>query len=88
MHVHVLQTCYGMHVLLFHPLLLPRGNTAKAKELYDKAVQYSRNQVEMTQAYVAQKVFTAQDRVCKEYGVTINELTARSVSRATGSPAT
>jgi import receptor subunit TOM70 len=67
---------------------LQRGNTAKAKELYDKAVQYSRNQVEMTQAYVAQKVFTAQDRVCKEYGVTINELTARSVSRATGSPAT
>lgn len=50
----------------------------RATELYEKAVRYSRNQVEMTQAYVAQKVFTMQDRVCKEYGVSIEALTARS----------
>lgn len=66
----------------------PRGNIEKAVDLYDKAVRYSRNQVEMTQAYVAQKVFSMQDRVCKEYGVSINQIGARSVSLTTGSPAT
>ena len=55
-------------------------------ELYDKAVKYSRNQVEMTQAYVAQKVFSMQDRVCKEYGVSINEIGTRSVPLTAGSP--
>ena len=52
-------------------------------ELYEKAVHYSRNQVEMTQAYVAQKVFSMQDKVCKEYGVSIQQLAARSAASMT-----
>jgi import receptor subunit TOM70 len=62
---------------------MQRGHTARAMELYEKAVHYSRNQVEMTQAYVAQKVFSMQDKVCKEYGVSIQQLAARSAASMT-----
>lgn len=55
-------------------------------ELYEKAVRFSRNQVEMTQAYVAQKVFSMQEKVCKEYGVSIQQLATRSAAVAPGAP--
>lgn len=55
-----------------------RGNVDRALELYDKAVQFSRTQLEMGQALVAREVISAQFQVCSEYGVSMKELASRA----------
>lgn len=52
----------------------------RALELYDKAVQYARSQVEMGQALLAREVIAAQSSVCQEYGISMRELTSRAMT--------
>jgi len=47
-------------------------------ELYDKGIQFSRSMVEMSQAYVAKEIVSAQEKVCREYGISPNELATKS----------
>ena len=57
-----------------------RGNTDRAMELYKKGIQYSQSQLEMSQAYIARVVVISQEKVCKEYGVSLNDIAARGFS--------
>lgn len=51
-------------------------------ELYEKATQFSRSRMEMGQSMVAKEVISAQIQVCREYGISMSELS----SRATATP--
>ena len=47
-------------------------------DLYDKGVQFSRSMVEMSQAYVAKEIVSAQEQACREYGISPSELANKS----------
>ena len=47
-------------------------------ELYDKAIRFSRSEIEMSQAYVSREVVNAQEQACKEYGISTMELASRA----------
>ena len=49
-------------------------------ELYNLAVQYARTQAELGQALMAKEIISAQETVCKEYGITLRELAARAMN--------
>lgn len=58
-----------------------RGNVERAVELYEQAVQFSRSELEMSQALVAKEVLCAQSAACKEFGINMRELTSRALSQ-------
>ena len=62
------------------PIAPRRGNTDRAMELYENGIQYSRSHLEMSQAYIAREVVISQEKVCKEYGISLNDIAARGFS--------
>ena len=56
-------------------LELQRGNSARAMELYDKAIQFSRTKAEMAQVCIAKELVSAQEKARIEFGISAQEMT-------------
>ena len=54
----------------------------RAIELYTKAMQNSRSIVELSQTIISKEVVEAQNRACQEYGISVKDLTSRSMPTA------
>ena len=75
---HVFTICtYALSIPHTQPVAYThRGNVARSLELYEKAIQFSRNPFEMSQAYLAEKISAIQAQVCDEYGIKISTLSS------------
>ena len=51
----------------------------RAIELYSKAMQNSRSFVELSQTITSREVVVAQNKACKEYGISAADLVSRSL---------